>query len=431
MFHKSYITFLFVITFLIAGSVSVFGQYAPLSGTVELKKADGTREPVLGAVVDVYRLDIKSGNQTTKSGKNGLFAFAGLQLGGNYILAISAPGCAPTTLANVKAGQEKLLVTMDPGDGGKFTEDQIRKGAVTKPGTAPQGELTAEQKKAKAEYEAQKKDIEEKNSKALKSHEIATAALKDGNDAFNAKNYDLAITKYDEGIATDPEFVGSAPTFYTNRAAALIARSVDRYNKVVKSTDPTEKVEGFGLARKDLADSADGLLKAWNIIKNAAAADAPDPMIKLGVLRASRDTFRKAVQTEQVDPTVIEAAKILIPEYISVETDAAKKAEANLIFADLYRVTADSPNAITAYKKILESTPDDPDALAGAGLSLVNLGYINTDKAMLQEGVNYLQKFVNLAPDAHKLKADAAALIESLKKEQNVTPQKTPPKKKP
>ena len=140
-----------------------------------------------------------------------------------------------------------------------------------------------------------------------------------------------------------------------------------------------------------------------------------------------------AVRTEQVDPMVIDAAKVLIPEYLNVETDAAKKAEANLTFADLYRVVGDSENAIAAYKTILATSPDNADALAGAGLSLVNLGYINNDKAKLQEGANLLQKFAGIAPDTNKYKADALALIETLKKESNVTPQKvtTTPKRKP
>ena len=82
---------------------------------------------------------------------------------------------------------------------------------------------------------------------------------------------------------------------------------------------------------------------------------------------------------------------------------------------------------------ILESSPDNVDALAGAGLSLVNLGFINTDKTKLQEGANLLQKFVGVAPDTHKFKADVVGLMETLKKEQNVTPQKVaaPAKKKP
>jgi hypothetical protein len=52
------------------------------------------------------------------------------------------------------------------------------------------------------------------------------------------------------------------------------------------------------------------------------------------------------------------------------------------------------------------------------------MGYISNDKAQFQEGANLLQKYISVAPEGHKYRADAVALIETLKKEQNVTPQK-------
>ena len=55
----------------------------------------------------------------------------------------------------------------------------------------------------------------------LPSNEVIGQALKDGNAAFTAKNFDLAISKYDEGIAADPDFVGSAPVLLNNRGAVF------------------------------------------------------------------------------------------------------------------------------------------------------------------------------------------------------------------
>lgn len=437
MFRKSLSYSAIVFAIVLAGFSGVYAQSAPVSGTVEVQKADGSREPVAGALVEVLRTDIKASSPPAKTNSKGQFNFAGLQLGWTFILSVSGPGIAPTYLPNVRAGQEKILITAYPGDGTRMSEDEVRKAANAPKkagGEAPKNDEEA--KKAQAEYEAKKKEIEEKNKKAETVNQIVAASLKAGNEAFTAKNYDLAIAKYDEGIAADPEFVGSAPIFQNNRATALMSRGIETYNKSVKLTDVSEKVAGLTAARKDLADSAEGFLRSWNILKNAPAADIVDranyEATKLNALRGAKDTFQIAVRTEQVDPATIEAAKLLIPEYLAVETDAAKKAQANLAFADLYRVVGDSENAIAAYKKILETSPEDVDALAGAGLSLVNLGYMNTDKAKLQEGANYLQKFAGVAPDTHKYKADAVALIETLKKEQNVTPQKvTPVKKKP
>lgn len=434
MFRKSIVSFFVVSIFALAGSVSGLAQNAPVSGTVEMNQPDGKRIPVEGALVEVYRTDIKASAPSAKTNKRGEFNFAGLQLGWTFILSVSAPGGRPTFLPNVKAGQERLLIIMDPGDGTRIGEEEVR--AAAEAAKAGPTKNTDDAKKAQAEYEAKKKEIEEKNKKAEATNVIVTAALKAGNEAFAAKNYDLAVAKYEEGIAADPEYLGSAPIFYNNRGVVLRTRGVDAYNSGIKTTDVSEKVNLFGKARKDFADACTGYVTVWNLMKNAPAAEIQDKTNfeanKMGTLRGAVETFQMAVRTEQVDPSVIDAAKVLIPEFLSAEPDAAKKAAANMAFADLYRVTGDSENAIAAYKAILDNSPENPDALAGAGLSLVNLGYINNDKTKLQEGSNYLQKFVGLAGD-HKYKADAVALIETLKKEQNVTPQKmtTPAKKKP
>ena len=41
-------------------------------------------------------------------------------------------------------------------------------------------------------------------------------ALEEGNQAFNSKNYDIAIVKFEEGYKASPDFVGSAPVLLNN-----------------------------------------------------------------------------------------------------------------------------------------------------------------------------------------------------------------------
>ncbi|MGE3465776.1 MAG: hypothetical protein AB7J13_02490 [Pyrinomonadaceae bacterium] len=433
MSRKFVFSLTFGIALLLGTSLGAFAQGAPISGTVEMKKADGTREPVADLLVELIRADVNASLPSAKTNAKGQFSFAGAQAGWTLILSVSGPGIAPTYLPDVRAGQEKILITVEPGTGIRFEEDQVRQAAAD----AKAGKTLTEEekKKAQAAYEAEVKAVEAKNKKAEETNKIVTESLKAGNDAFSAKNYDMAIAEYEKGIAADPDYVGSAPILNNNRSIALMTRAIDVYNRSVKLTEISEKVAGLKSAREDLAASAEGFLTSWNTLIKAPAASIPDQTnfenTKLATLSGARDTFNMAVRTEQVDPTVIEAAKTLIPAYMAAERDTAKKAQANLIFADLYRVVGDSDNAIAGYMKILESQPDNQDALAGAGLSLVNLGYINEDKAKLQEGSNYLQKFVSLAPDNHKYKGDAIATIDMLKKDQNVTPQKVTTKKKP
>jgi tetratricopeptide (TPR) repeat protein len=143
-----------------------------------------------------------------------------------------------------------------------------------------------------------------------------------------------------------------------------------------------------------------------------------------------KEAFRLMALTEQVDAEMTPIAKTVFPEYIAVETDPVKRDEAKIILADLYRVAGDSENAILAYRQVLETAPDNIDAMAGLGFSLVNMGYVNNDKAQLQEGANFLQKFATAAPGTHKYKDDAVGLIETLKKEQNVAPVKSAAAKK-
>jgi len=439
MFRRSHLTIFFAAAILALANLAAFGQNSPVNGTVELE-ANGTRTPVAGALIEVYRTDINSGFPSNKTNKRGEFSFAGMPIGAVFAFSISAPGCAPTVYPNIKAGQEKLLFTLSPGDGHKLTEAEARAYLKQKPtGPASEtGELTPEQKKAQAEYEAKKKEIEERNAKANSINETVNRTLKEGNDAFSAKNFDVAIAKYSEGIDADPNFVGTSPVLLNNRGAAYTGRGIDVFNKNIKNPDANLRAEAKANAKKDFAAAADSYLLSFNVIKNAKPEDITDAnntnAAKFSALKGAKETSRLSVLIEQVDDKVIEVAKVMLPEYLAMETDAAKKAETEMIFADLYRVVGDSENAIAGYRKILETSPDNVDALAGAGLSLVNIGYISGDKTKLQEGANFLQKFIGLAPDTHKYKADAVGLIESLKKEQNVTPQKAPAgggKKKP
>jgi len=85
--------------------------------------------------------------------------------------------------------------------------------------------------------------------------------------------------------------------------------------------------------------------------------------------------------------------------------------------------------ALTEFKAILATTPDSPEANLGAGLAV----YAGGDKAKYQEAANYLQKFVEVAPDSNPMKNDAKAILTELKNTENVTPEKTPktPRKRP
>lgn len=432
MFRKNYISFLAAIALLFIGSIVVSAQTAPVRGKVEMKKADGTVEPVAGALIEVFRQDAKGSLPSSKTNKKGEFSFAGFPLGQVFTLSVSGQGINPEIVPNIKGGMENLLIDARAGDGRRLTEEEVRS-RVSNPATpaattAATGELTAEQKKAKEEYEKQVAEVEAKNKNIEQKNAVIQRSLSEGNQAFNDKNFDIAIVKFDEGYNADPQFVGSAPVLLNNKGAALVARAINTFNQNVKNTDVSAKIAAMGKVKKDLGDAAEAYNNSWMILKNAAPTEVPDAKSfesnKTNSLRGAREVFRIMAATEQVDPSRVDTAKILIPEYIAIETDPVKKTESQLILGDLYRVLGDSENSITEYKKVLETNPENVDAMAGVGFSLVNLGFLNNDKTKMQEGANYLQQFAEVAPDTHKLKDDAKGLIESLKKEQNLTPQK-------
>ena len=131
---------------------------------------------------------------------------------GRYTFAVSAPNAAPTVFPKVKAGQDGIVITMTPGNGSKLTEAEVRNGVVSAvKSPTGQAEISPDQKKLQAEYDAKNVEITAKNKKMQEGDELVRHSNEEAQAAFKAGNYDLAISKYNEGIAAVPDFVGSTP----------------------------------------------------------------------------------------------------------------------------------------------------------------------------------------------------------------------------
>jgi len=427
MFRRTHFFYFACTALILAFSAMAFGQNAQIEGTVSLKKADGSTGPLEGATVEAFRTDVKTSAPPVTTGKRGDFTFLALNPAGTYVLSVSAPGAEPTFLPNVKAGTANIKFELKPGDGRRLTPEEVREAALI---AGNSGQLTEDQKKTQAEQEAKINAVKEKNAKIEEETKIIQVSLKDGNDAFTAKNWDVAIAKYDQGISANPTFAGSAPVLMNNKGAALRERAVTTYNSSVRATEAGAKVAAFAKVRADLGEAADTHHKAWTLLKSAPTTEITGPVKDTQIataIRGAADTFRLMALTEQVDDTKLPFAKEILVEYQAIETDPIKKESSKLILADLYRVSADMENAVAEYRKVLETSPDNLDGMVGLGLSLVNAGFINDNKEQLQEGANMLQKFASAAPDSHKYKKDATEAIEMLKTEQKITPQKVTP----
>jgi tetratricopeptide (TPR) repeat protein len=441
MFRKNYFTFLWVIVLFLSAGLTVSAQTAPVRGRVELKKADGTIEKLNKATIDVYRTDAKGKLPSDKTDKNGAFGFAGFTAGQTFALVVSAPGIKSEILPNVRAGMENIVITVYEGDGKRWTEDEVRTAlagsanaaAVSVEGktqTAEKSQLTAEQKKAEAEYQKEVADITARNEKIKSTSASIQKSLTEGNNAYKEKNYDLAISKFDEGINAEPDFAGSAPVLLNAKGAALKEKGYISYSQGTKSTDAAIKASMFESAKKDWTAAVDSLNKGLAILKTATAPDAEVKKnydTNKGYLLTNLVEVHRLMSKSGVDRSKAVEAKAAYEEYFTVETDAAAKAKAQLTLGDIMRENGDFESAVAAYRKTLETTPDNPDALAGLGLSLFALGASVQPEniAQEQEGLNYLQRFTEVAPESHPLKVSVKESVDYLKSK-SLTPQKTP-----
>jgi tetratricopeptide (TPR) repeat protein len=452
MYRKHFFYSLAIVAALLFSALAASAQTGQLRGQVMIVEADGKNVPAAGAQIDVYRTDVAA-KYSTKADKKGIFVFAGLPYVGEYVIAASAPNARPDILSGVKVGREgEYKLNLRPGDGKRLTEDEVRgmgrsvpattgggstSGSTTSSGATP-SESAADRKK-REELEAKNKEIAAANEKNQKINEIITRTFKAGNDALTLgtdaskarkrdeaiNHYSTAITQYSEGIAADPE----QPALLTNRSIAFRARGVERFNSAIESKDDAAKSSNLEGAKKDFKDAVESADQAIKLLK-AQTAPAPTDAAalkayngnKLSALSARAEAMRLFVS--KTDQTQAEAGIAAYEEYLAAETDEAKKSKAQMDAAKMLFEANAFDRAVTEYQKILTTNPDNVDALVYAGLSLINVGYSTNDKAKFQEGANYLQRFVDKAPETHSLKADAKAVLENIKAQQNIKPEK-------
>jgi hypothetical protein len=429
MVRKYFLAALSCSVLMICTGISVSAQTGQLRGHVVVKQADGTTIPGTDAAIDVFRTDLP-GKYTTKTDKKGDFVFAGLPYVGTYIIGVSRAAAQPFWLPNVKAGRDiDYALELSPGDGRRLTLEEIKSLMAKTPATQSGDTKPSSEDKAKRE-EIEKKNAEivASNKKAEASNAIIDRTFKAGNEALRAKNYDAAIAHFDEGLTADPDHPG-APALLTNKTLALTARAVDKYNAAIQSKDDSAKATALEAAKKDWKEASEASTKAVAMLKAMpAASDAASANnAKLNLyfaLMARAEAMRLFVS--KVDATQADAGLAAFKDYIAAEADPAKKAKAQLDAAQMLLDAGAVDKSYTEYRAILTAQPDNPDANLGAGLSLFASG----DKAKYQEAANFLQHYVDVAPDTHKFKADAKAILTELKNTEKVVPQASPTRRR-
>jgi tetratricopeptide (TPR) repeat protein len=359
------------------------------------------------------------------------------------VVVASHPTAAPNFVPNVKVGlgiPVDIIVT--PGNGKRPTYEEVKNAAAASapaetPGASGGGESAAD--KAKREELLRKnKEIEESNKKIEAANAVIARTFKAGNEALTAANaatkaqnsdeaiqkYTAAVAQYDEGLAADAE----QPAILTNKAVALKGRGVEKYNAAIRSKtlDDAGRTAALESAKADFKAAAEASTKAVGLIKEQPVPTDPAEVARYnGNKYASMLTHAESMRlfVSKVDATQAAAGLAAFKDYIAVETDPAKKSKAQLDAAQMLLDSGQADKALAEFQAILASQPDSPDANLGAGLSL----YALNDKTKFQEAANYLQKFVEVAPDSNTYKVAAKEILAELKNSEKIVPEKTKP----
>jgi tetratricopeptide (TPR) repeat protein len=347
-------------------------------------------------------------------------------------------------MPGVKAGRDiPVEMTLTPGDGKRLTFEEIKAAGGGTPNTTAStdgksGSSSSESAADKAKREElmkKNKEIEEKNKKITEANEVISRTFKAGNEALAAatvaskaknsdeaiKQYTAAMAQYDEGLTADPD----QPAILTNKAIAVKGRGVERFNAALtaKNLDDAGKTAALQAAKDDFKAAAELSGKAVTLIKaQTAPTDAAEVQRFNNNKYAAMVTHAESMRlfVSKADGTQADAGLTAFKDYIAVEPDAAKKAKAQVDMAQMLLDAGAADKALAEFKAILATTPDSPEANLGAGLAV----YASGDKTKYQEAANFLQKFVEVAPDTNPMKDDAKAILTELKNSENVTPQK-------
>jgi len=373
-------------------SATSLAQVGRIEGDV--KKAG---QPVTNATVEIVRMDIK-GTYTVTTDKKGHFLHAGVPYVGTYTLLVSAPECAPTYLSGIRPTGEPLTVEMVAGDGRKVTIEEVKGAAAAAKsggggGGAPAAKAAPsaeEAKKQAAEYEKAK----QQNEKQKADFENMKKAFEEGRTLASNKDYAGAITKFQEAEKLDADqHVVSA-----NLALALYNRGATQLN--AGQRDP---------AKQDFTDSVAAATRALSVVEPTLADPAKaveGKKNKGSYLKIKADA--EAVLAKRFGDNA--AAELAVADYKMAAslTDVAEEKKAFMLKGAQTLFDAGMPDkAVPAFQEILQTDPDNIEALYSLGLAYIGTGNF-------QEAANTLQKFVDRAPATDSRVAEAKTVMKDL-----------------
>jgi tetratricopeptide (TPR) repeat protein len=392
-------------------SLTASAQVGRLEGDVV--KAD-TKEPVVGAEIQIERTDIK-GSYPVKTDKKGHFLHAGVPYVGTYTLIVSAPGCQPDFATGIKGSQaDPIKFELHPGDGKKLTLADVKGMQAGAPKGGGQQQVSAgDQKKMMEEYAKKKAEVEAQNKKMTEEHEAMKKHFESGQQLMAAKDWNGAANEFGEASKIDAE----QQAVWQGLALALYNRGVTSFNEYSKNVSDTAKRDA---AKQDFNDSINSIGKALALVEPSLNDPQKGPAAKkskLAYLKSKGD----AEYLLAAKLNVIEMADAAVKDYKEAATLAetpADKTSFELKAAQTLYDANKMEEAIAAYQALLQTDANNVEALYWLGLGYASLG-------KFQESADTLQKFIDTAPATDSRVESTKAVIKDLVVGNNLQPPKS------
>lgn len=172
-------------------------------------------------------------------------------------------------------------------------------------------------------------DIVESNRLTAETNQQIERALADGAAAYTAKNYQLAIEKFDEGYRLAPDYWGTAPVLLNNKAIALRVLGAEKYNLAIQEKrDPAREANGYFLA------AVEALKESKKILENTVPPEDESgrALIDNTLYTARKELAESCRLLAITDETRVNEAIEAYENYIKIEKDESlkRKAEENL-----------------------------------------------------------------------------------------------------
>lgn len=333
---------------LLAGTAAM-AQTSSLEGDVK----DENNKGVQGALVKITRTDIK-GNYKVKTDKKGHYFHAGLPLG-TYNVTVEIDGKDVDQVSGVRTRLGDPTPVNFDLKAKKQQAEAIQKAAET-------GTLTKEQARdmSPEQRAAIEKQMKERQAALAKNKEL-NDAFNTGREAFNNKQYDVAVQQFEKASTLDAT------------QHVVWAQLADSYGALAATKTGQEQADAYAKA-----------INAWNKAIEIKADDGSYHN-NYALLLAKAKKFDEA-QAE------LQKAAALDP------------AQAGKFFYNLGAVLVNNGQlepAGAAFKKAIEVDPNYADAQYQYGVYLVSKAQVSADGKVTPPAgtVEAFQKYLELKPD--------------------------------